>query len=84
MELRPFPRKVKSSFDIPRLLRMIQDEGSVSTSATFADILVVRNYIARHKLNYTLGQQLIRDSAEERIIGYTLTLRPREMQDEAA
>ena len=80
MELQPLPRKVKSSFDIPRLLALIKEQESFSTSATFADIMVVRNFIARHKLPHTLGQELIRDSAGERIIGYTLTLRDREIR----
>lgn len=80
MELHQFPKKIRTSFDIPRLLALIREEGSFSTSATFADIMTVRNYISRHKIPWTLGQALIRDSAQERVIGYTLTLRPREMR----
>lgn len=73
MELHPLPTKVRTSFDIPALLDYLR-AGPFNTNATFADIMVLRNYISRKRMTCTISQQAIKDSAGERIVGYTLTL----------
>ena len=81
MDLRPLPVKVRKSFDVPKLLDLINEHGSFSTDATMVDLMAVRNYISRKALPLTLGQAIIKDTAGERIVGYTLTLRPREYRN---
>lgn len=48
MNLLALPTKTRTSFDIPALIALLQKEKRIATSAKFADLLVVRNYLDRH------------------------------------
>lgn len=67
MKLHPLPTKVRTSFDIPALLAKLE-VGVYATDAKFEDLLVVRNYIQRHKLPVSLSQQKVHG-------GYVLSLK---------
>lgn len=72
--MQPLPTKVRTSFDIPKLLSILTTDGTYQTSATFGDLMTVRNYMLRHNTPYRLSQTAIKNDTNK-IIGYTLRLR---------
>lgn len=54
--LHPMPTKTRVSFDVPALLDKIKAHGEYPVAAKFEDVLLVRNYIQRHKLPISLSQ----------------------------
>lgn len=76
LELKPLPMKVRQSIDIPALLDILKRDGEFHTSATFEDLLVVRNYLTRHpELGVRLSQQRVWE-------GYVIRLKPVETLDD--
>ena len=67
LELKPLPTKVRTSFDIPALLEILK-KGEFATNAKFEDLLVIRNYLQRHGLPYSLSQRKVWE-------GYVLSLK---------
>ena len=77
MKLHPLPVKTRTSFDILKLLDMIRAKGEFYTDASFADLLVVRNYIGRHKMDVRLSQEVLKtDDPVPQTVGYRLRLVP--------
>ena len=68
MQLQPLPTKTRVSFDIPKLLEILEQKGEYYTTAEFEDLLTVRNYIMRHGLPFRLSQKKLKP------FGYKLTL----------
>jgi hypothetical protein len=69
--LNPLPVKNRISFDIPKLIEIMQKEKRFVTDASFDDLLTVRNYLIRHpELKLRLAQRKIEG-------GYILQLRYR-------
>lgn len=84
MFLHPLPVKSRASLDVPALLAAIKRDGVFNTTATLNEVAVVRNWIFRKRLPITLGAVALRDSANERTVGYALSLRERASQGEVA
>jgi hypothetical protein len=71
MNLQPLPTKTRTSFDVPALIKLLAKEKRIATSASFEDLLVIRNYLDRHpELKLRLTQTKIEG-------GYHIQLRYR-------
>lgn len=70
MEFKPLPTKVRTSFDIPALIAILKLNREFYTNARFEDLLVVRNYMARHHMPVSLTQKRVEG-------GFILGLRDR-------
>ena len=75
LALEPLPTKTRTSFDIPALLKILEERGEFATDASFEDLLVVRNYIERRKMPFRLSQKKVWE-------GYVIKLVPKEIKDD--
>ena len=71
MTFKPLPTKTRVSIDVPALLAALRLSGEYKTSAKFEDLLVVRNYMARHNMTDALTQKRVEG-------GFILGLRSRD------